>query len=167
MEKQCMNILVTGSAGFVGRNLVDYFRAVPSENDRASLISEIYEYDRENSIEQLESWCAKADFVFNLAGVNRPKSPEEYWSGNVEFASLLLNMLKTQGNKCPVMLASSLQASLSGRFGISEYGLSKRECEELFFQYESETEAPVYVYRFPNLVGKGVRPNYNSAVGTL
>ena len=165
-----MNILVTGAGGFVGRNLVENLKCIRDGKNRtrpALSIEEIYEYDRENTQEQLEEWCSKADFVFNLAGVNRPKDPKEFKEGNFGFASTLLDTLKKQGNKCPVMLSSSLQATLAGRFGTSEYGLSKRDEEELFFRYAEETGAKVYVYRFPNLAGKWVRPNYNSAVGTF
>lgn len=165
-----MNILVTGAAGFVGRNLVENLKCIRDGKNRtrpALSIEAIYEYDRSNTLEQLDDWCAKADFVFNLAGVNRPQDPKEFKEGNFGFASTLLETLKKHGNKCPVMLSSSLQATLAGRFGTSEYGLSKRDGEELFFSYAAETGATVYVYRFPNLVGKWVRPNYNSAVGTF
>lgn len=165
-----MNILVTGSAGFVGRNLVENLKNIRDGKDRTRpelSVDEIYEYDLDNTEEQLDVWCAKADFVFNLAGVNRPKDPAEFRTGNFGFAGKLLDMLKKHGNKCPVMLSSSIQATLAGRFGISEYGLSKRDGEELFFHYAEETGAKVYIYRFPNLVGKWVRPNYNSAVGTF
>ena len=165
-----MNILVTGAAGFVGRNLVENLKNIRDGKNRTRpdiSIHEIYEYDLDNTPEQLDAWCANADFVFNLAGVNRPKDPEEFKAGNFGFASTLLDTLKKHVNKCPVMLSSSLQATLTGRFGTSEYGLSKRDGEELFFRYAQETGAVVYVYRFPNLVGKWVRPNYNSAVGTF
>ena len=165
-----MNILVTGAAGFVGRNLVENLKNIRDGKNRTRpnlSIEAIYEYDLDNTPEQLDEWCGKADFVFNLAGVNRPKDPKEFKEGNFGFASTLLNTLKKHGNKCPVMLSSSLQATLAGRFGTSEYGLSKRDGEELFFRYAAETGAAVYVYRFPNLVGKWVRPNYNSAVGTF
>ena len=165
-----MNILVTGSAGFVGRNLVENLKNIRDGKNRtrpAIHIEAIYEYDRNNTHEDLDQFCADCDFVFNLAGVNRPKDPSEFKSGNFGFASTLLETLKKHGNKCPVMLSSSLQATLAGRFGTSEYGLSKRDGEELFFRYADETGSTVYVYRFPNLVGKWVRPNYNSAVGTF
>ena len=165
-----MNILITGAKGFVGRNLVENLKNIRDRKNRtrpALHIGEIYEYDRENTPEELERFCADCDFVFNLAGVNRPKDPKEFREGNFGFASTLLEALKRHGNRCPVMLSSSLQATLAGRFGTSEYGLSKRDGEELFFSYARETGAPVYVYRFPNLAGKWVRPNYNSAVGTF
>lgn len=165
-----MNILVTGSAGFLGRNLVENLKNIRDGKNRTrpSLsIGEIYEYDMGGTPEELDQWCAKADFVFNLAGVNRPKNPEAFRAGNFGFASALLDTLKKHGNKCPVMLSSSVQAALAGRFGTSAYGLSKRDGEELFFRYAEETGAAVYVYRFPNLAGKWVRPNYNSAVGTF
>ena len=165
-----MNILVTGAAGFVGRNLVENLKNIRDGKNRtrpALSIQNIYEYDCENTQEELERFCADCDFVFNLAGVNRPKDPAEFRKGNFGFAGTLLETLKKHGNMCPVMLSSSLQATLAGRFGTSEYGLSKRDGEELFFSYAEETGATVYVYRFPNLVGKWVRPNYNSAVGTF
>ena len=165
-----MNILVTGSAGFVGRNLVENLKNVRDGKNRTRpnlKIDKIYEYDRENTLEELDAFCSDCDFVFNLAGVNRPKDPKEFKEGNFGFASTLLNTLKKHKNTCPVMLSSSLQATLAGRFGTSEYGLSKKAGEELFFDYAAETGATVYVYRFPNLVGKWVRPNYNSAVGTF
>ena len=165
-----MKILMTGAAGFVGRNLVENLKNIRDGKNRtrpALSIGEIYEYDINNTAEDLDRFCADCDFVFNLAGVNRPKDPKEFKEGNFGFASTLLDTLKKHENKCPVMLSSSLQATLAGRFGTSEYGLSKRDGEELFFNYEKETGATVYVYRFPNLVGKWVRPNYNSAVGTF
>lgn len=165
-----MKVLVTGAAGFLGRNLVENLKNIRDGKNRTRpniSIEEIFEYDLGNTQEDLDDWCSKADFVFNLAGVNRPKDPAEFKSGNFGFASTLLETLKKHGNKCPVMLSSSLQATLAGRFGASEYGLSKRDGENLFFRYSEETGAKVYVYRFPNLVGKWVRPNYNSAVGTF
>jgi len=165
-----MNILVTGSAGFVGRNLVENLKNVRDGKNRtrpALAVDEIFEYDVGGTPEQLDAYCAKADFVFHLAGVNRPKDPAEFRQGNCDFASTLLDTLKKHGNRCPVMLSSSIQATLAGRFGTSEYGLSKRDGEELLFRYGEETGAAVYVYRFPNLAGKWIRPNYNSAVATF
>ena len=165
-----MNILVTGSAGFVGRNLVENLKNIRDGKNRTRpdiKIEKIYEYDRDNTPEELDAFCSDCDFVFNLAGVNRPKDPAEFREGNFGFASTLLDTLKKHRNTCPVMLSSSLQATLAGRFGTSEYGLSKKAGEELFFDYAKETGATVYVYRFPNLAGKWVRPNYNSAVGTF
>lgn len=165
-----MNILVTGAAGFVGRNLVENLRTLADGRNRtrpALSIDEVWEYDLGNTPEELDEWCSKADFVFNLAGVNRPKDPAEFCAGNYGFARELLAALERHGNRCPVMLCSSLQATLAGRFGTSEYGLSKRAGEGLFFEYGERTGASVYVYRFPNLAGKWVRPNYNSAVGTF
>ena len=165
-----MNILITGAAGFAGRNLVENLRNIRDGKNRtrpAIRIDSVYEYDLGNTPEELDEWCGKADFVFNFAGVNRPKDPAEFRQGNFGFASTLLDTLKKHGNKAPVMLASSIQATLAGRFGASEYGLSKKAGEELFFSYAEETGANVYVYRFPNLAGKWVRPNYNSAVGTF
>ncbi len=165
-----MNILVTGAAGFVGRNLVENLKNIRDGKNRTRpeiQIDEIYEYDLSSTSEELDEYCGKADFVFNLAGVNRPKDPKEFKKGNFGFASTLLDTLKKHNNKAPVMLSSSIQATLAGRFGTSEYGLSKKAGEDLFFQYGEETGARVLVYRFPNLVGKWVRPNYNSAVGTF
>jgi len=165
-----MKILVTGAKGFVGRNLVENLKNIKDGKNRTRPflhIEEIYEYDLNNTQEDLDRFCSDCNFVFNLAGVNRPKDPKEFKEGNFGFASILLDTLKKHGNKCPVMLSSSLQATLAGRFGTSEYGLSKKAGEELFFDYAKETGAKVYVYRFPNLVGKWVRPNYNSAVGTF
>ena len=165
-----MRILVTGAAGFVGRNLVENLKNIRDGKNRTRphiSIEEIYEYDMASTPEELDEYCEKADFVFNLAGVNRPKDLEEFKKENFGFASTLLDTLKKNNNKAPVMLSSSIQATLSGRFGTSEYGLSKKAGEDLFFQYGEETGAKVLVYRFPNLVGKWVRPNYNSAVGTF
>lgn len=165
-----MNILVTGAKGFVGRNLCENLKNLRDGKNRTRpnlRIDEIYEYDVDSTPEELDAYCARADFVFHLAGVNRPKDPAEFRAGNCGFASVVLDTLKKHGNRCPVMLSSSIQATLAGRFGMSEYGLSKRDGEELFFRYAAETGAKVLVYRFPNLVGKWVRPNYNSAVGTF
>ena len=165
-----MKLLVTGAAGFVGRNLVENLRTLADGRNRTRpnlKIEAIYEYDLNNTQEELDRFCTDCGFVFNLAGVNRPKDPKEFKEGNYGFASTLLETLKKHRNTCPVMLSSSLQATLAGRFGTSEYGLSKRDGEDLFFRYAEETGATVYVYRFPNLVGKWVRPNYNSAVGTF
>lgn len=165
-----MKILVTGSAGFVGRNLVENLKNIRDGKNKTRpnlTIDNIYEYDRNNTLEDLDKYCEDCDFVFNLAGVNRPKDPKEFKEGNFGFASDLLNMLKKHNNKATVMLSSSIQATLQGRFGTSEYCISKKAGEELFFSYAEETGAKVLVYRFPNLVGKWVRPNYNSAVGTF
>ena len=165
-----MNILVTGAAGFVGKNLVENLKCIRDGKNRTRpnlSIDAIYEYDLNNTQADLDWFCTNCDFVFNLAGVNRPQDPKEFKEGNFGFASTLLDTLKKHGNKCPVMLSSSLQATLAGRFGTSEYGLSKRAGEELFFTYAKENNVTVYVYRFPNLVGKWVHPNYNSAVGTF
>ena len=165
-----MNVLVTGAKGFVGRNLCENLKNVRDGKNRTRpsiKIDEIFEYDIDSTPEELDAYCAKAGFVFNLAGVNRPKDPAEFREGNFGFASTLLETLKKHNNKCPIMLSSSIQATLQGRFGTSEYGLSKRAGEDLFFDYAAETGAKALVYRFPNLVGKWVRPNYNSAVGTF
>ena len=165
-----MKILVTGAAGFVGRNLVENLKNIKTDKNKTRpeiKIEEIYEYDLSSTAEDLEEYCEKADFVFHLAGVNRPQNPEDFQKGNFGLASELLHILKKHKNKAPVVLSSSVQASLSGRFGTSEYGRSKKAGEELFFQYAKETGAKVLVYRFPNIVGKWIRPNYNSAVGTF
>ena len=165
-----MNILVTGAKGFVGRNLVENLKNIRDKKDNTRpgiVVNNIYEYDIDSTIESLDKYCKNADFVFNLAGVNRPENPEDFSKGNFGFASILLDTLKKHGNKAPVMLSSSIQASLEGRFGTSQYGLSKKAGEDLFFKYGEENEVKVLVYRFPNLAGKWVRPNYNSAVGTF
>lgn len=165
-----MNVLVTGAKGFVGRNLVENLKTIRDGKNRTRpdlRIDAIYEYDLGSTAAELDAFCADCNYVFHLAGINRPKDPKEFREGNFGFAATLLDTLKKHNNTCPVMLSSSLQATLAGRFGASEYGLSKRDGEELFFDYAKETGAKVYVYRFPNLVGKWVRPNYNSAVGTF
>lgn len=164
-----MNILVTGAKGFVGKNLCENLKNIRDGKDRTRsfTIENVFEYDIDSKPEELDEWCHKADFVFNLAGVNRPKDTSEFMSGNFGFASTLLETLKKYGNKCPVMLSSSIQATLIGRYGESDYGKSKLAGEELFFNYEEETGAKVFVYRFPNLFGKWCRPNYNSAVATF
>lgn len=164
-----MRILVTGAKGFVGKNLCAQLKNIRDGKARNYdvAVSEVYEYDLDSTPEELDAWCAQADFVFNLAGVNRPQNQEEFMAGNFGFASTLLDTLKKHGNTCPVMLSSSIQATLAGRFGTSEYGKSKKAGEELFFDYSRETGAKVLVYRFPNLFGKWCRPNYNSAVATF
>ena len=165
-----MNVLVTGAKGFVGKNLVWNLRNLAQGKNRTRpglAIGEIYEYDLDTDPALLDKFCAGADFVFNLAGVNRPKDQSEFMAGNFGFASDLLDNLKKHGNKCPVMLSSSIQATLIGRYGQSDYGKSKLAGEELFFDYSRETGAPVLVYRFPNLFGKWCRPNYNSVVATF
>ena len=177
-------ILVTGAKGFVGKNLCAQLNNIKDGKARCYgdvAVEAVFEYDLDSTPEELDQWCAEADFVFNLAGVNRPQNQEEFMQGNFGFASTLLDTLKKHGNKCPVMLSSSQQASLTGRFGNSEYGRSKKAGEELFFQYEAEflkydvrckkedegLEPRVLIYRFPNLFGKWCRPNYNSAVATF
>ena len=165
-----MKILVTGAKGFVGKNLCATLKNIRDGKDRTRpnlQIDEVYEYDIDSTPAELDEWCQKADFVFNLAGVNRPKEQSEFMEGNFGFASTLLDTLKKYGNKCPVMLSSSQQASLTGRFGNSEYGRSKKAGEDLFLKYEEDTGAHVLIYRFPNLFGKWCRPNYNSAVATF
>ena len=164
-----MNILVTGAKGFVGKNLVCNLCNIKEGKNRTRslVIDEIFEYDIDTDPACLDEFCSKAEFVFNLAGVNRPKNPEAFMQGNFGFASTLLDTLKKHGNTCPVMLASSIQATLIGRYGQSDYGRSKLAGEELFFEYSRQTGAPVLVYRFPNLFGKWCRPNYNSAVATF
>ena len=165
-----MNILITGAAGFVGKNLTAALEALRDGKDRTRpnlAIEELYLYDRNSPESLLETACEKADFVFNLAGVNRPKDQADFMKGNFGFASTLLSTLKKHNNTCPVMLSSSIQATLQGRFAGSEYGRSKKAGEELFFSYAAETGAQVLVYRFPNLFGKWCRPNYNSVVATF
>lgn len=166
-----MKILVTGAKGFVGKNLCAELKNVKDGKSKCwgpeVVVDEVFEYDLGNSQQELDDWCSKCDFVFNLAGVNRPKETTEFMEGNFGFASTLLDTLKKHKNTCPVMLSSSQQASLTGRFGNSEYGRSKKAGEELFFAYSEETGAKVLVYRFPNLFGKWCRPNYNSAVATF
>ena len=165
-----MKILVTGAKGFVGKNLVANLINIKEGKDRTRPnlhVEEIFEYDIDTDPMLLDAYCAKADFVFNLAGVNRSKEQSEFMEGNFGFASTLLDTLKKHGNKCPVMLSSSQQASLTGRFGNSEYGRSKKAGEELFLKYGEEQGVKVLVYRFPNLFGKWCRPNYNSAVATF
>lgn len=164
-----MKILVTGAKGMVGTALVNNLKNIRDGKNRTRpniCVSEVYEYSRESTPEQLDAYCADCDFLFNLAGVNRPENPEDFMKGNFGFASELLEALKRHGNCCPVMLSSSVQATLAGRFGNSEYGRSKKAGEELFFSYGEETGAKVAVYRFPNLMGHS-RPNYNSAVSTF
>ena len=180
-----MKVLVTGAKGFVGRNLcaqlknirdgkARYYGLGTAEEAKANpnanasqYIEDVFEYDLGNTQEELEMWCKECDFVFNLAGVNRPQDPKEFMEGNFGFATVLLNTLKKYNNNCPVMISSSIQATLAGRFGTSEYGKSKKAGEELMFEYGKETGAKVLVYRFPNLFGKWCRPNYNSAIATF
>ena len=165
-----MKILVTGAKGFVGKNLCCQLNNIKEGKARCYgdlQVDEVLEYDIDSTSEQLDSWCGECDFVFNLAGVNRPKDNDEFMKGNYGFASTLLDTLKKHHNTCPVMLSSSQQASLTGRFGNSEYGRSKKAGEDLFLEYGKETGAKVLVYRFPNLYGKWCRPNYNSAIATF
>ena len=164
-----MNILITGAAGFVGKNLAESLKAIRDNRDRrfpGLTIGELYLYDLDSPPELLEEGCRKADFVFHLAGVNRPKDPKEFMEGNFGFSSRLLALLKAAGNRCPVLLSSSIQATLQGRYD-NDYGRSKRAGEDLFFAYGAETGAEVLVYRFNNLFGKWCRPNYNSVVATF
>jgi UDP-2-acetamido-2,6-beta-L-arabino-hexul-4-ose reductase len=165
-----MKILVTGAKGFVGKNLCAQLNNIREGKNKSYgdwTISEVFEYDIDSSLEQLDKYCQSCDFVFNLAGVNRPQNQEEFMQGNFGFASTLLDLLKKHQNTCPVMISSSIQATLAGRFGNSEYGKSKKAGEELMFEYAQETGARVLVYRFPNLFGKWCRPNYNSAIATF
>ena len=165
-----MNILITGAAGFVGKNLASALACIRDGKDRTHpglSIGEVYLYDKDSPRELLEQGCERADFVFHLAGVNRPKDNAEFMEGNYGFSSTLLDILKKYHNTCPVMLSSSVQATMEGRFAGSAYGESKKAGEELFFRYAAETGARVLVYRFPNLFGKWCRPNYNSAVATF
>ena len=165
-----MRILVTGAKGFVGRNLCSQLNNIKEGKARwygDLQIDAVYEYDLDSTQEQLDAWCKDCDFVFNLAGVNRPQDPKEFMEGNFGFATTLLNTLKKYKNNCPVMISSSIQATLAGRFGTSEYGKGKKAGEELMFEYGKETGAKVLVYRFPNLFGKWCRPNYNSAIATF
>lgn len=164
-----MNILITGAKGFVGKNLVANLANIRDGKNRTRnvKIENIFEYDIDTKPTLLDEYCARADFVFNLAGVNRPKDESEFMEGNFGFSSILLDALKKYDNKCPVMLSSSIQATLIGRYGQSNYGKSKLAGEKLFFQYGKETGAKVLIYRFPNLFGKWCRPNYNSAVATF
>lgn len=165
-----MNILVTGAKGFVGKNLCEALKNIKDNKDRTRpeiKIENVFEYDIDSDASVLESYAAKADFVFNLAGVNRPQNNEEFMHGNHDFIFTLLDLLEKNNNKCPVMISSSIQATLQGRFAGSEYGISKKAGEDLAFDYSLRTGAKVLVYRFPNLFGKWCRPNYNSAVATF
>lgn len=166
-----MKILVTGAKGFVGKNLCSQLKNIKDAKAKwynlPEPIDAVYEYDIDSSLDDLDAWCRDCDFVFNLAGVNRPQDPKEFMEGNFGFATVLLDTLKKYNNNCPVMISSSIQATLAGRFGTSEYGKSKKAGEELMFKYGEETGANVLVYRFPNLFGKWCRPNYNSAIATF
>lgn len=165
-----MNILVTGARGFVGKNLVENLKNIRDGKNKTRQgihIHKIYEYDKENAEDDLDRFCFDCDFVFHLAGVNRPKVASEFQSGNIDFVETLLTLLKKHKNKCPVMMSSSIQAALIGRYASSAYGKSKKAGEELLFKYSKETGAKVLVYRFPNLFGKWCKPNYNSVVATF
>ena len=166
-----MKILVTGAKGFVGKNLCSQLKNIKDAKAKwynlPEPIDAVYEYDIDSSLDDLDAWCRDCDFVFNLAGVNRPQDPKEFMEGNFGFATVLLDTLKKYNNNCPVMISSSIQATLAGRFGTSEYGKSKKAGEELMFKYGEETGSKVLVYRFPNLFGKWCRPNYNSAIATF
>ena len=163
-----MKILITGAKGFVGKNLVASLTSIKEGKDKrypTLNINEIYEYDIDSTLDDLDLFCSKCDFVFNLAGVNRPQNQEEFMQGNFGFASTLLSYLKKYNNKCPIMVSSSIQATCIGRYN-SEYGRSKKAGEELIFDYSKETGSKVLVYRFPNLFGKWCKPNYNSVIAT-
>ena len=165
-----MNILVTGAKGFVGKNLVSALNLIKENKDRTHpeiVIDDIYSYDIDSTLEELDLYCSKANFVYNLAGVNRPQNTADFMNGNFGFASTLLDTLKKHNNKCPVLLSSSIQATLVGRYADGDYGKSKKAGEDLFFDYADQTGTKVMVYRFPNLFGKWCRPNYNSAVATF
>ena len=165
-----MNILITGAKGFVGKNLAEALKCIREGKDRTRpglKIDDVFHYDMDSTSEELEKACEKADFVFNLAGVNRPENNEEFYEGNVGFVEILLSTLKKHSNTCPVMLSSSIQATLMGRYIGSDYGKSKKAGEDLFFEYSKTTGAKVMVYRFPNVFGKWCRPDYNSAVATF
>ena len=166
-----MKVLITGAKGFVGQNLVAALTEIQTGHDQRPDHSlndlTICEYDLHNTVEELDAFCADCDFVFNLAGVNRPENPADFLAGNFGFASMLLDTLKKHGNTCPVMLSSSIQARLTGRYAGSPYGESKKAGEDLFFRYGEETGAEVLVYRFPNVFGKWCRPNYTSAIATF
>lgn len=164
-----MNILITGAKGFVGKNMVENLKTIKNGHNKSRpnlIVDNIYEYDIDSPLDMLDQYCRDADFVFNFAGVNRPQFDSEFWEGNYDFSAILLDSLKKQRNKCPVVLSSSIQASLIGRYD-NEYGKSKKASEELFFKYSEESGAEVFVYRFPNLFGKWCRPNYNSVVATF
>lgn len=169
MNNNRLNVLITGAKGFVGTHLSKRLKQIKNGecNIPGVSIGNIYEYDIDSTSEELEEWCEKADFVYNLAGVMRPASQDEHMKQNFGFASTLLDTLKEKGNSCPVMLASSIQAAMVGRFGVTEYGRSKKAGEDLFFDYGKETGAKVLVYRFPNLFGEHGKPNYNSVVSTF
>lgn len=164
-----MNILVTGAKGMAGTALVNNLKNIRDGKDKTRpdiIVNDIYEYDINSSLEELDNYCKNADFVFNFAGVNRPENSDDFMKGNCDFALSLLNLLKKHKNNAPIMMSSSIQATLSGRFGDSEYGKSKRAGEQLFFDYSAETGVKTAVYRFPNLMGHS-KPNYNSAVSTF
>ena len=163
-----MNILVTGAKGMVGTALVNNLKNIRDGKNQtrpAIQIEEVYEYDIDSTLDELDDYCSKADFVFNLAGVNRPENQEDFMKGNFGFASTLLDCLKKHNNKAPIMLSSSIQATLSGRFGDSEYGRSKKAGEELFFEYGATEGVPVYIYRFPNLMGRSIILRFRRSAG--